>query len=103
MQVHRGFESLPLRHKDVNKEFYIKLAIWSAVVLGAFGLAWRAGWIGKVATYLNETREELGKCNWPSREELWNSTVLVFLVILGLGLFTVGSDYAILKLVRSLL
>ena len=87
----------------MNTAFYIKLAVWSAVVLGAFGLAWRAGWIGMVATYLDETREELRKCNWPTREELWNSTVLVFLVILGLGLFTIGSDYAILKLVRSLL
>ena len=87
----------------MNTKFYIQLAIWSAVVLGAFGLAWRAGWIGKVATYLDETREELKKCNWPTREELWNSTVLVFLVILALGLFTVGSDYAILKVIRSLL
>lgn len=103
MQVHRGFESPPLRHEYVNTGFYLKLAIWSAVVLGAFGLAWRAGWIGKIATYLDETREELRKCNWPTRDELWNSTVLVFLVILGLGLFTVGSDYTILKLVRSLL
>ena len=103
MQIHRGFESLPLRHEKVNTGFYIQLAIWSVVVLGAFGLAWRAGWIGRVATYLDETREELRKCNWPTKEELWNSTVLVFLVILGLGLFTVGSDYAILKLVRSLL
>jgi len=88
---------------NVNTGFYIQLAAWSVVVLAAFGLAWRAGWIGRVATYLGETREELKKCNWPTREELWNSTVLVFLVIVGLGLFTVGSDYAILKVVRSLL
>ncbi|NDC79241.1 MAG: preprotein translocase subunit SecE [Chitinophagia bacterium] len=57
----------------------------------------------KIATYLEETREELRKCNWPARDELWNSTVLVFLVIVALGLFTIGSDYVILKAVRSLL
>ncbi len=103
MQVHRGFESLPLRHEDVNTKFYIQLAVWSAVILGAFALAWRAGWIAKIATYLEETQEELRKCNWPTRDELWNSTVLVFLVIVALGLFTIGSDYVILKAVRSLL
>jgi len=87
----------------VNTKFYIQLAIWTVVVLGGFGLAWRAGWIARLATYLDETREELRKCNWPTRDELWNSTVLVFLVILALGLFTIGSDYVILKAVRSFL
>ena len=87
----------------MNNKFYIELGIWSAVVLGAFVIAWRAGWIARVANYTSETQEELKKCNWPSREELWNSTVLVFVVLVGLGVFTVGADFFILKVVRSML
>ena len=87
----------------MNNKFYIQLLVWSVVILVAFGAAWRAGWIARVTAYLGETREELRKCNWPTREELWQSTVLVLVVIAVLGLFTVSSDFLILKLVRSLL
>ncbi len=87
----------------MNIKFYIQLLVWSAVILATFGFAWRAGWIARIATYVGETREELKKCNWPTREELWQSTVLVLVVIGVMGLFTVGSDFVILKVVRGLL
>jgi preprotein translocase SecE subunit len=85
------------------KEFYIKLAVSALVVGGAFAFAWKQGLIARLGGYLGETREELRKCNWPSRDELMNSTLLIFVVIAGLGLFTVGSDFVLLKLVRYLL
>jgi preprotein translocase subunit SecE len=86
----------------VNK-FLIELAVGSAIVLAAFATAWRLGWLKSLSTYVGETRDELRKCNWPSRQELWNSTVLVFVVLSILGLFTVASDFGILKFVRALL
>ncbi len=85
------------------KKFYVELLLWSIGVLAVFGLAWYLGWLKSLAVYVGETRDELKKCNWPSQHELWNSTVLVFVVLAVLGLFVIGSDFAILKAVRALL
>lgn len=85
------------------KNFYIQLLVWSVGILAIFGVAWYLGWLKSLAIYIGETRDELKKCNWPSKDELWNSTVLVFVVLAALGLFTIGSDFAILKAVRALL
>lgn len=85
------------------KKFYVELLLWSVGVLAVFGVAWYLGWLKSLATYVGETRDELKKCNWPSRDELWNSTVLVFVVLAVLGLFVVVSDFGILFVVRRLL
>jgi preprotein translocase SecE subunit len=85
------------------KNFYIQLLVWSFGILAIFGVAWYFGWLKSLSTYVGETGDELKKCNWPSKDELWNSTVLVFVVLAALGLFTIGSDFAILKVVRALL
>ena len=85
------------------KKFYVELLLWSFGILAIFGVAWYLGWIKSLAIYVGETRDELKKCNWPSRDELWNSTVLVFVVLAVLGLFVIVSDFAILKVVRGLL
>ncbi len=85
------------------KNFYIQLLLWSVGILAIFGVAWYLGWLKSLAVYIGETQDELKKCNWPSKDELWNSTVLVFVVLAALGLFTIGSDFAILKAVRALL
>ena len=85
------------------KKFYVELLLWSVGVLAVFGVAWYLGWLKSLAVYIGETRDELKKCNWPSRDELWNSTVLVFVVLAVLGLFVIGSDFASLKAVRALL
>ena len=102
MKAHRGFESLPLRQSAVQK-FYIQLALTALVVGVAFGLVWKLGWLTRLATYFGETRDELKKCNWPSREELWQTTVIVFAITALLGLFTVGSDFVLVRVIRSLL
>jgi len=85
------------------KNFYIQLLLWSVGILAIFGVAWYLGWLKSLAAYIGETQDELKKCNWPSKDELWNSTVLVFVVLGALGLLTIGSDFAILKAVRALL
>ena len=85
------------------KEFYIKLLIAAAVVGGVFAFAWRQGLLARLATYLGETRDELKKCQWPARDELIQYTALIFVAVGGLGFFTVGADFLLLKLVRSLL
>ncbi len=85
----------------MNK-FYIQLLIWVVVVAVVFGVLWRTGQLLRLTNYVAETREELRKCSWPSRDELKGSTVVVILSILLLGLFTVVVDLLLTYAVRLL-
>ena len=80
--------------------FYVKLGIWVAAILVVFAFLWRKGYLLRLSNYVQETREELKKCTWPSWDELKGSTVVVMISILILGLFTVAIDFAILKFVN---
>ena len=81
----------------------VKLGLWVIAIGVAFGYCWRKGYLQRLADYAAETREELRKCTWPSREELKGSTVVVMITIILLGLFIIGSDFVILKFVRGIL
>ena len=83
----------------MNK-FYIQLLIWVVVVAVVFGVLWRTGQLLRLTNYVAETREELKKCSWPSRDELKGSTVVVIVSILLLGLFTVVVDLLLTFLVK---
>ena len=64
------------------------------VVIGAlFILLWWQGQIRRLSLYIQETREELRKCSWPTVEELKGSTALVIVSIALLGAFTVAVDF----------
>jgi len=78
------------------------LIVWSVIILVAFAFAWRAGWIARLAKYVEETREELRKCTWPSRDELWGSTVLVMVSTALLGVFTVIVEITMTWLVSNI-
>jgi preprotein translocase subunit SecE len=82
---------------------YLPLFIGTVIVGALFAFLWRQGHVTRLATYVGETREELRKCNWPTREELIQSTILVFVVIGVLALFTVGIDFVVLGFVKALL
>ena len=79
---------------------YVKLSIWVLVVGGAFAYAWRQGHLLRLANYVRETREELRKCTWPTKEELKGSTVVVMISIALLGGFTVAVDFVVTMLMR---
>ena len=70
------------------------ILIWVVVIGALFGLLWWQGQIRRLAVYLQETREELRKCSWPSWEELKGSTALVIVSIGLLGAFVVVVDFA---------
>ena len=82
------------------KSFYIQLLIWVVVVAVLFGVLWRTGQLLRLANYVQETKEELKKCTWPSRDELKGSTVVVILSILLLGVFTVLVDIVLTFIVK---
>jgi len=64
------------------------------VVIGSvFAYLWWQGHIRRLGAYCQETWEELKKCSWPTWEELKGSTLLIFITIVLLGLFTFVADY----------
>lgn len=69
----------------------------------AFGFAWRKGYLLKIAAYVGETKVELKKCNWPGREELKASTVLVMVSVVLIGFFTFGIDLVISSVIKVLM
>ena len=85
------------------KEFYIQLSVAAVIIGGAFIIAWKQGLLEHLAVYLGQTRDELRKCQWPTRPELFQYTTLIFVAVAALGIFTVGADYILLQVVRRLL
>ena len=75
-----------------------KIGIWVAVVGVLFGLLWRKGYLAQFTSYVQQTREELRKCTWPTWDELKGSTVVVFVSIVLLGGFTVLVDQVFFRL-----
>ena len=70
-----------------------KILIWVVVIGVVFGLLWWRGQIRRLSVYVQETREELRKCSWPTVEELKGSTALIIVSIGLLGAFTVAVDF----------
>lgn len=82
---------------------YLPFLIWFAVMGAIFAFAWKQGHLARLTTYVAATQQELKKCNWPSRDELIQSTVLIFFVIGMLGVFTMFSDWLVLSFVKVLI
>ena len=49
---------------------WTKILIWAAIIGAAFAYFWWQGQVRQLATYVQETREELKKCSWPTWVEL---------------------------------
>ena len=67
---------------------WTSIIFWAFIVGLLFAYLWWQGQIRQLANYVQETREELKKCSWPSWEELKGSTVLIMISIALLGAFT---------------
>jgi preprotein translocase subunit SecE len=74
------------------------IIIWLVVAAGVFAWMWRAGHLARLTLYVQQTKEELRKCTWPTWEELKGSTVVVAISIAILGLFTVAVDQILFQL-----
>jgi preprotein translocase subunit SecE len=71
------------------------IIVWAVVIGALFGYLWWQGQLRRFAVYIQETREELKKCSWPTWEELKGSTALIAISIALLGLFTVSVDFVL--------
>ena len=76
------------------------LIIWIGLLAVAFGVAWYYGQLTRLANYVRETREELKKCSWPTWAELKGSTIVIFVAIAILGVFTMVVDNVFAALIR---
>jgi len=79
------------------------LFIWVAVIGVIFTWLWRRGDLLRLSRFVQETREELKKCSWPTWQELKGSTVVVTISIALLGAFTVLVDYLLHLAVRVIM
>lgn len=61
-----------------------------------------AGWFGRARRFLTEVRAELGRVTWPTRREVYATTVVVILVSIMFGMYLWGVDLVLSALVRQL-
>jgi preprotein translocase subunit SecE len=70
----------------------ITLLIWAVIIGAAFAYCWWKGYLQQLTNYVQQTREELRKCTWPTWGELKGSTVVITISIIVLGGFIVLVD-----------
>jgi preprotein translocase subunit SecE len=83
---------------DIIVNDLVIIGIWGAIVGIIFVVLWRKGYLQQLTTYVQQTREELRKCTWPTWDELKGSTVVVTISIVILGGFVVLVDQAFFRI-----
>ena len=58
-----------------------------------------AGWFGRARRFLSEVRSELGRVTWPTRREVWATTVVVILVSTFFGVYLYMVDISLSRFV----
>lgn len=53
-------------------------------------------------SFLRETRDELKKVVWPSRQEVLRLTLVVITISLVVGLFLGGLDFVFVKIIETI-
>ncbi|MCS1408196.1 MAG: Protein translocase subunit SecE [Verrucomicrobia subdivision 3 bacterium] len=74
--------------------------IWIVVAGVVFGFLWRKGYLLRLSQYVGQTRDELRKCAWPTKDELKGSTVVVIIATVIIGLYTVSVDTVFMQLMH---
>ncbi|HEX7777884.1 MAG TPA: preprotein translocase subunit SecE [Vicinamibacterales bacterium] len=59
-----------------------------------------AGWFGRARRFLTDVRSELSRVTWPTRREVWATTVVVILTSLLFGVYLYTVDVGLTKLVE---
>jgi preprotein translocase subunit SecE len=66
------------------------------------GLDGVTGWWSGLRTFLTEVRNELKRVTWPSRKEVYATTVVVILTSIFFGVYLWGLDIVLSTLVNRL-
>ena len=59
-----------------------------------------AGWWGRSRRFLSEVRNEMGRVTWPSRKEVYATTLVVILFSVAMGLYLWIVDLGLDAVVR---
>ncbi len=59
--------------------------------------------IGNLKTFFREVKVELLKCSWPTRKELFGSSVVVIVSVLILGAFVGACDLVNMALLKFII
>jgi len=61
-----------------------------------------AGWFGRARRFVTDARSELGRVTWPTRTEVWATTLVVILTSMLFGIYLyvvdVGLSYLMVKI-----
>lgn len=57
-----------------------------------------AGWFGRGRRFIAEARGELSRVTWPTRREVWATTIVVILVSTAIGLYLFACDLVLSSL-----
>ena len=58
-----------------------------------------AGWFGRGRRFLAEVRSELARVTWPTRREVWATTIVVIVTAMIFGLYLFGVDMLLTSMV----
>ena len=56
------------------------------------------GWWGRSRRFLSEVRNETARVTWPSRKEVYATTVVVILTSIFFGVYLAGVDFILTRL-----
>ncbi|MBN1688919.1 MAG: preprotein translocase subunit SecE [Candidatus Omnitrophica bacterium] len=57
----------------------------------------------KIGNFISETKQELNKVTWPSRNELWQATLVVIVTTFIVALFIGVADFILSMIMRIVL
>ena len=60
------------------------------------------GWIGRSRSFLSGVRNEMTRVTWPSRREVWATTVVVIITSIIFGVYLWGADLLLSSALRAL-
>jgi preprotein translocase subunit SecE len=58
-----------------------------------------SGWFGRARRFLIEVRAELSRVTWPTRREVWATTLVVIVISLVIGIYLYLVDLSLSALV----
>jgi preprotein translocase subunit SecE len=60
------------------------------------------GWVGRARAFLAGVRNEMSRVTWPSRREVWATTIVVIVVSILFGVYLWGVDLVLSSALRAL-
>ncbi len=66
------------------------------------GLRLPLGWWERWRTFVTEVRNEMKRVTWPSRREVWATTVVVILTATFFGIYLFGVDIVLSNAVQAI-